>query len=143
MTLCGVGQHILAVAGGNRLHDGGRRLQGYVEEIPGEQGPSWASALRKQILADLRYYAFYLKRVSYGDDPPDDAEEEADQQDDDPQLAVRPEPRDEPRADGDPTDEAPLRALAVIAGLAILAGWFVWIRLWQLRRRAAAWIVTG
>lgn len=143
VTLCLVGQHILAVAGGNRLHDSGRLLQGYVEAIPNAQGPSWASALRKQILEDPRYYDFYLRRLSYGDDTPDDAEEEADRRDDDPRFALRPDHRGEKRADGDNTDEALIRALAVTASLATLAGWFVWIRLWQLRRRVATWIVTG
>jgi hypothetical protein len=39
--------------------------------------------------------------------------------------------------------EALIRALAVAASLATLAGWFVWLRLWQHRRRVAAWILPG
>ena len=34
-------------------------------------------------------------------------------------------------------------ALTACSSLATLAGWFVWIRLWQLRQRIAAWIPTG
>jgi hypothetical protein len=138
VTLCVVGPHILAIAGGNRIHDDGRLLQGYVEEIPGEPGPSWASALRTQIAADPRYYDFYLRRVSYGDDTPDD-DEPAGRRDDASRSAVGPGHR----GDGGLTDEALIHALAVAASLATLAGWFVWIRLWQLRRRVATWIVAG
>jgi hypothetical protein len=126
VTLCVAGQHILAVAGGNRIHDSGGLLEGYAEELPDESGPSWASALRRQIAADPRYYDFYLRRESYGDDTPEHNQE-----------AVRPGHR----GDGGPTYKALIRALAVAASLATLAGWFVWIRLWQLRRRVAAWIL--
>lgn len=137
VTLCVVGQHILAVAGGNRIHDDGDLLEGYVEKLPGEPGPSWASALREQIGADPRYYDFYLRRVSYGDDTPDD-NEEAGRWDDASRSAVRPDHR----SDGGHTWEALIRALAVAASLATLAGWFVLLRLWQHRRRVAAWIVA-
>ena len=136
VTLCVVGQHILAVAGGNRIHDGGGLLQGYAEELPGEPGPSWASALRRQIEADPRYYNFYLRRESYGDDTPDDGEE-AGRSDDASRSAVRPDHH----SDGGHTYEAVIRGLAVAASLATLAGWFVWLRLWQHRRRVAAWIL--
>jgi hypothetical protein len=139
VTLCVVGQHILAVAGGNRRHDTGRVLQGYVEAIP-DRGPSWASALRRQMLADPRYYDFYLERVSYGDDTPDGTENDFDGRGNDPRSALH---RAEQPADGDHAEKALIRALALTTGLATLAGWFVWIRLWQLRRRAAAWIVPG
>jgi hypothetical protein len=98
---------------------------------------------RIAIWEDPRYYDFYLRRVSYGDDTPDDAEEKADHRDDDPRFALRPDHRGEERAGGGNTGEALIRALAVTAILAILAGWFVWIRLWQLRRRVATWLVTG
>lgn len=136
VTLCMVGQRILAVAGGNRIHDRGGLLEGYVEEIPGEPGPSWASALRTQIAAVPGYYAFYLQRVSYGDDTPDDGEEAGGR--DDASRSVVPPVH---RADGGHMDQALIRALAVAASLATLAGWFVWIRLWQHRRRVAAWIL--
>jgi hypothetical protein len=147
VSLCLVGARILAVAGGNRVHDSGRLLQGYVEAIPDVQGPSWANALRRQLRADQRYYDFYLRRVSYGDDTPDDdttddAEDEANRRDDDPGFALRPDRRGEMLV-GDDTVEALIRALLVTSSLATLAGWFVWIRLWQLRRRVARWIVTG
>jgi hypothetical protein len=138
VTLCVVGQHILAVAGGDRRHDDGRRLEGYVEAIPDGDVPSWAIALRRQIQVDARYHHFYLRRNSYGDDTPDD-EQEASRQDPVPGLVLHPQPR----GDGDRLGEALCRALAVAAVLATLAGWFVWLRLWQLRRRAATWIVTG
>jgi hypothetical protein len=117
VSLCVIGQHILAVVGGNRIHDRGGLLEGYVEEIPGESGPFWASALRTQIAADARYYDFYLRRVSYGDD--------------------------EGRRGGGHMVAALIRALAVAASLATLAGWFVWLRLWQHRRRVAAWRLPG
>jgi hypothetical protein len=136
VTLCMTGHRILAVAGGNRIHDGGGLLEGYAEELPGEPGPSWASALRRQIAAAPGYYDFYLQRESYGDDPPED-DEETGRRDDGSRSAVHPHHR----GDGGHTYEALIRALVVAARLATLAGWFVWIRLWQLRRRAAAWIL--
>jgi hypothetical protein len=37
--------------------------------------------------------------------------------------------------------EALIRALVVAASLATLAGWFVWFRRWQHRRRVAAWLI--
>lgn len=122
VTLCLVSSHILAMAGGDRVRDGAGLLEGYVEEVPDGPEPSWASALRQQIAADPTYYDFYLRRVSSGDGP---------------------ELRSAARAGADRTPEAVIRALAVAASLATLAGWFVWIRLWQLRRRVAAWSVTG
>jgi hypothetical protein len=138
VTLCVVGPHILAVAGGNRRHDDGRRLEGYVEEIPDADAPSWARALRRQAEADVRYYPFYLRRNSYGDDTPDDDAEEASRQDPVPGLVLRPTPRG-----GAPLGEALCRGLAVAALLTTLAGWLVWLRLWQHRRRVATWIVPG
>ena len=142
VTLCVVGPHILAVAGGNRLHDNGLLLQGYVEDIPVGWSPSWGDTLRRQIQTDPRYYDFYLRRVSYEDDTPDDPEEDADHRGDDP-SDLRSDHRGEGRAHHDDTLEPLLRAAAVAASLATLAGWFVWIRLWQLRRRVATWRVTG
>lgn len=116
LSLCVVGDHILAVAGGNRIREGRALLEGYVEEIPGEHGPSWASALHQQIWEYRRYYDFYLRRVSYEDEG-------------------------EPRRGGEHAVATLIHALAVAASLATLAGWFVWLRLWGLRRRVAAWIL--
>ena len=108
VTLCLVGEHILAVVGGDRVHDGAGLVEGYAEEIPGE--PAWASALRMQISEYQRYYNFYLRRA-------------------------------EPDGNGGHTVETVLRALAIAASLATLAGWFVWLRLWLHRRRVDAWIL--
>jgi len=125
---------------GNRRHDDGRLLQGYAEAIPDGDAPSWASALRKQIGEDPHYFNVYLRRVSYGDDPPDDAEDVI-RWDPDPRFAVPSDYRGEQQRGGDDMGEALCRALAVAALLATLAGWFVWFRLWQHRRRVAAWLI--
>jgi len=134
VTFCGVGPRTLAVAGGNRRHDSGHLLQGYIDAIPTGERPSWASALRKQMSGKAHFYDFYLRRVSYGDDTPDDTHEEGDRRNG-PRFAPHPEQHHP----GDDTQEALIRAMA----MATLAGWFVWLRLWQLRRRVATWIVTG
>lgn len=138
VTLCVVGPHILAVTGGNRRHDIGRVLLGHLEPLPDDPSPDWVHALRDQMLRDPRSYHVYLQRMSYGDD----THEELDHQDDGSRITGYAIRRGE-TANGDHTDEEWQHALAVAAGLATLAGWFVWIRLWQLRRRAATWIVTG
>ncbi|HEX7839978.1 MAG TPA: hypothetical protein VF469_21025 [Kofleriaceae bacterium] len=139
VTLCGVGPRILAVAGGNRRHDDGRMLQGHIEMIPGGHRPSWASALRRQVDGDTRYYDFYLERDSHGDDTPDGLDDEGD-----PWVDVdRQDHRGNEHPHDDSTPGAFFRVAAVASSLAILAGWFVWIRLWQLRRRAATWTTTG
>lgn len=143
VTLCLVGSHVLAVAGGNHFHDGAGLLDGYVEEIPDEPWTSWASALRQQIAASRGgYYDFYLRRVSYGNDTPEDTAEEPGRRDlVRSRLTPPPTPRSAARAGADPTRGVVIRALTVAASLATLAGWFVWIRLWQHRRRVAAWTV--
>jgi hypothetical protein len=151
VSLCLVGTRILAVAGGNLRHDNGRLLHGYVEEIPWS-GRTWAKALHEQVRADPRYYDFYLRRISYGDDTPDNVSDEADSWNNAPVSAhfddhggddrIGGDRADDRRAGDGHTHEALIRAMALAASLATLAGWLVWIRLWQLRRRVARWVIA-
>jgi hypothetical protein len=139
VTLCGVGPRILAVAGGNRRHDDGRMLEGHIEMIPDGYRPYWASTLRNQVRSDPRYYDFYLERDSHWDDAPDGLDDEGDARGD----VDRQGPRGNKHPHDDNTSGALFRVAAVASSLAVLAGWFVWIRLWQLRRRAVTWIIPG
>jgi len=143
VTLCVVGPRILAVAGGNRRHDNGQMLQGHIERIPDGERPNWAPPLRYQIRQDPRYYDFYLKRDSHADDISDSIDDEDDPWGDSQEYADRHHHRGQNPSRDYNISGALLRAATVVLSLATLAGWFVWIRLWQLRRRAAIWIVTG
>jgi hypothetical protein len=128
VTLCGVGRRILAVAGGNRHTDHPTMVLGRVEPVPDNpmRPEAWADALRKQIQIDPNYYDFYLKRD--GEDPHDDESHEADRHRDGHQG--RP-------SDDSGSSAAALRTLAVSSTLVSIAGWIVWFRMRQLRRRAA------
>ena len=118
VALCLLGRRILPVAGGG-FYRSGPLLRGHVEEVPRDQDAPWASALRDQIGRDGRYYDFYLRTGPSVD-----------------------ELRRNARAERDRAHHLRLRTLALAASLAVLAGWFVWIRLWLLRRRVATWTVV-
>jgi len=115
VALCLLGPRILAVAGVGPPPSGSL-MRGQVEEVPRDEDAPWASALRHQIERDGRYYDFYLRTGPSVD-----------------------ELRRTARAERDRAHQLRLRTLAIAASLAVLAGWFVWIRLWLLRRRVATW----
>lgn len=116
--LCLLGQRILAVAGVGS-HQAGPLLRGHIEEVPPDEDAPWASALRDEIGRDRRYYNFYLRTGPSVDDL-----------------------RRKARAERDRAHHVRLLTLAIAANLAVVAGWFVWIRLWLLRRRVAVWTVV-